>query len=79
MTSYSESICSMSEDNNNNNNFETYSLIWLDASVNSKDNIETQAMLRSFINCLQIFENLDQCEQYIQSVSSDDRIVFVVS
>ncbi|CAF1122140.1 unnamed protein product [Adineta steineri] len=65
----------MSEDNN----FETYSLIWLDASVNSKDSIETQAIFRSFINHLQIFEKLDQCEQYIQSVSLDDRIVFVVS
>ncbi|CAF0711848.1 unnamed protein product [Adineta steineri] len=69
----------MSEDNSSYCNFETYSLIWLDASINSGDNIETQAKFRSFINHLQIFENPDQCEQHIRSVLSQDRIVFVVS
>ena len=61
------------------NNFETYALIWLDASINSQENLEAQNKIRSFINYLQIFANLDQCEMYIRSVPSDDRIVFIVS
>jgi hypothetical protein len=62
-----------------NNNYKTYSIIWLDASINSQENNETQGKLRSFIDYLQIFENVDQCEKHIQSVSSGDRIIFVVS
>lgn len=61
-------------------NLETYSLVWLDASVNnSKENLDAQQRLRSLINHLKTFEQIDQCEQYIQSVSPQDRIVLVVS
>ncbi|CAF1332663.1 unnamed protein product [Rotaria sordida] len=61
-------------------NLETYSLIWLDASViDSKENIDAQQQLRSLINHLKVFEQVDECEQYIRSVSSQDRIVLVVS
>ena len=61
------------------NNFETYSLIWLDASINSEENIDAQKKFRSSINYLQTFEQVDQCENYIRSVSSQDRIVLVIS
>src|ERR1700722_4333463 len=62
------------------NNLETFSLVWLDASVNgSKENIEAQQRLRTSINHLKTFENSDQCEKYIRSVSKDDRIVLIVS
>jgi len=53
--------------------------LWLDTSVNSEKNVYVQQKLRSFIHHLQIFEKLDQCEQYIQSVSSQDRLVLIVS
>lgn len=63
-----------------NENLETYSLVWLDDTVKeSKENIDVQQQLRSVINRLKIFERVDQCEQYIRSVSSQDRIVLIVS
>jgi len=60
-------------------NYETYSLIWLDASINSAQNLAAQEKLRSFINYLRTFDKLDECEKYIRSISSDDRIVLIVS
>ncbi len=61
------------------NNFETYFLIWLDASINSEENRDAQEKFRSSIHYLQTFDKLDECEKYIRSVSSEDRIVFIVS
>jgi len=60
-------------------NFEIYSIIWLDASIDSEENLHAQEKLRSAINYLQTFDKLDECEKYIQSVSSEDRIVLIVS
>ncbi|CAF3522958.1 unnamed protein product [Rotaria sp. Silwood1] len=61
-------------------NLETFSLLWLDASVNdTQENIDAQHQLRTSINFLKIFEDADKCEQYIRSVPKDDRIVFIVS
>jgi hypothetical protein len=60
-------------------NFETYFLIWLDASINSEENRDAQEKFRSSIHYLQTFDKLDECEKYIRSVSSEDRIVFIVS
>lgn len=61
-------------------NLETYSLIWLDASVNdSHENIEAQKQLRTSINYLVTFEDDQECLQYIESASKDDRIIFIVS
>jgi hypothetical protein len=60
-------------------NFEIYSLIWLDASINSQENLRAQERFRLSINYLQTFDQLDQCENHIRSVSSQDRIVLVIS
>ena len=61
-------------------NLETYSLIWLDASVNSsQENVEAQQQLRTSINHLRIFEDDEQCENYIRSVPKEDRIVMIVN
>lgn len=60
-------------------NFETYSLIWLDASVNSEENLDVQEKFRSSINYLQTFDKLNECKKYILSVSSEDRIVLIIS
>jgi hypothetical protein len=62
------------------NDSETFSLIWLDATVNnSQENINAQHQLRKSINHLKTFTDSDQCERYIRSVSVDDQIVLVVS
>jgi hypothetical protein len=61
-------------------NLETFSLLWLDASVNkTKDNRYAQEELQTIFNQLKTFENPNQCEQYIKSMSLEDRIVLIVS
>ena len=61
-------------------NLETYSLIWLDTAVNtSQENILAQQQLRTSINYLLIFEDEDECEEYIRSTPKQDRIIFIVS
>jgi len=61
-------------------NLETFSLLWLDASVNdSQENIDAQQQLRTSINYLKTFEDGDKCEEYIRSVPKDDRIVLIIS
>ena len=62
------------------NNLETFSLVWLDASVNSsQQNVKAQQQLRTSINYLKTFEHVDKCEQYIRSVFKEDRIILIVS
>lgn len=61
-------------------NLETYFIIWLDATVNrSEENVEAQQQLRKSINYLTTFDDDNECEEYIRSVSKDDRIVLIVS
>lgn len=55
-------------------------LIWLDLSVNnSRENLDAQKRLRSLVNHLKTFEQIDQCEQYIQSTSPQDHLTLIVS
>jgi tetratricopeptide (TPR) repeat protein len=61
-------------------NLETYSLIWLDSSVNnSSENIQAQHILRTSINHLLTFEDDQLCLQHIDTLSDDDRVIFIVS
>ncbi|CAF0745127.1 unnamed protein product [Adineta ricciae] len=63
-----------------NLNYETYSLIWLDQSVNnSSENVQAQEQLRTLINHLVTFENEREFFQYIRSIDKYDRIVLIVS
>ena len=60
-------------------NLETFTLIWLDGSVNeSAENIEAQQRLRALINHLKTFQHTDECIQYIES-SGKDHFVLIVS
>jgi len=61
-------------------NLETYSLIWLDSSAGtSQDAIQAQQYLRTVINYVKLFQQSDECEEYILSVPKDDRIILIVS
>ncbi|CAF0950493.1 unnamed protein product [Rotaria sp. Silwood1] len=61
-------------------NLETFSLLWLDAEVNTKEeNRRAQKRLRSIINYLKIFQDQNECQQYIKSCSEQDRIVLISS
>ncbi|CAF4377461.1 unnamed protein product, partial [Adineta steineri] len=54
-------------------NLEDYILIWLDISSN------IQQSFRTLVNHCKIFEDINQCEKYIQSLPIDDRIILVVN
>lgn len=62
----------------NDINYETYSLVWLDAAIDSEENREAQRKLRLSINYLRTFDKLDECAKYIRSASSEDRIILIV-
>jgi len=50
-------------------NLETFSLLWLDANVHkTDDNIKSQRKLREAINFIQIFDQVDQCEENIRKI-----------
>ncbi|UJR32785.1 hypothetical protein I4U23_020247 [Adineta vaga] len=57
-------------------NYETYSLIWLDSHANNSPEIEEK--LRNIINYTKLFQTIDQCEQYIQTISQYDRIILII-
>ena len=63
-----------------NQNFETYSLLWLDAAVNnSQENLQAQKKLRTSINHVVAFADEQRCFEYIKSIPTYDRIVLIVS
>lgn len=62
-----------------NSNLELFSFIWLDSNLEIKDNRFLNEQLRSIINYVKKFEDIDECERYIQQTSSEDRLVMIVS
>ena len=64
----------------NDSSVETFSLIWLDATVNtSPENIKSQEILRESINQLTTFNTSDECMKEIQNRSANDRIILISS
>jgi hypothetical protein len=63
----------------NDKNLEIFSLIWLDENVNVKDTRDTEQKLRSIINHLKKFQDVKQCQQYIEQRSKKDRLILIVS
>lgn len=63
----------------NNTDLEVFTLIWLDATVNDVDNETTQTDLRKLSDQFKSFDNRDECELYLQSLSNDERVVLIVS
>lgn len=64
----------------NHGNLETFSLIWLDSTVNnSEENVRTQQCLRTIINHFVPFEDSKSCENYIRLTSNHDRLIIIVS
>lgn len=62
-----------------NTNLETFSLVWLSSSeIDTKIEIEAQQNLRSMINHLKICKEIDECKQYIESLSKDDRTIVII-
>jgi len=63
--------------NTDDNHIEIFCLIWLDASIN--ETRDTEQKLRSIINHLKKFQDVQQCQQYIEQRSKKDRLVLIVS
>ena len=56
---------------------ETFCLIWLDSNLNEGRN--TEQKLRLIINQLKKFQDLDECQDFIEKTSSKDRLIFIAN
>ncbi|CAF2202747.1 unnamed protein product [Rotaria magnacalcarata] len=63
----------------NDDHLEIFSIIWLDTNVHQNKNQHTKQKLRSIINHVKIFQDREECKQYIEQRSKDDRIVLIVN
>jgi hypothetical protein len=60
--------------------FEISITVWLDAEVNiNEENQKAQQQLLTIINNLKTFDNRNECEKYIRSISSQERLLLIVS
>ena len=60
------------------NNFDIYALVWLDSRIDADEHSHVQESLNKlFIDHFQIFNECDPCEKYIQSTSTDIRIILI--
>ena len=56
------------------------SVTWLDGNVNkTTKNLEIQHRLRTVVELLSIFENVNQCEQHIRQTPLLDRTILIIS
>jgi hypothetical protein len=60
-------------------NLETFSIFWLDASVNDKKNLAARKKLRSIINQLKTFDDAEEFMARIRRISKGDLTVLIVS
>ncbi|CAF3874260.1 unnamed protein product [Rotaria sp. Silwood1] len=58
---------------------EIFCIIWLDDNIQAKDNRDTEQKLRSIINRFKKFQDLEQCQKYIEQRSQNERVVMIVS
>ncbi|CAF3710063.1 unnamed protein product [Rotaria sp. Silwood1] len=58
---------------------ETFCLVWLDANTNVEDNRDTDQKLRSINNRLKKFQDVEQCQKYLEESLEHERFVMIVS
>ncbi|CAF2156103.1 unnamed protein product [Rotaria magnacalcarata] len=64
----------------NDENLEELSMIWLDSNIHkNEDCLEMLTTLRSVINYLKVFDNISECIAYINSITTETKILFIVS
>jgi len=62
------------------NDVEISITIWLDAEINKKvENQNAQQQLRTIVNRFKTFEDANECEKYIRSKSSKQRLLLIVN
>jgi protein gp37 len=70
---------SMAHLNIDDDDLETFSIFWLDGSVNNAENLAAQKKLRSIINQLKTFEDPEAFVGRIHRIAQGDRTVLIVS
>jgi hypothetical protein len=65
--------------NTDDKHLEIFSLIWLDMNAKVKETRDTEQKLRFIINHLKKFQDIEQCQQYIEERSQKDRLVLIVN
>ncbi|CAM4986308.1 unnamed protein product [Rotaria socialis] len=64
----------------NDENFEELSIIWLDSDIFKTDDcLGMMSALRFIINDLHTFDDITECKNYISSIRTDEKILFIVS
>jgi hypothetical protein len=59
---------------------ETFSVFWINGKVNKDEKSQyTHRKLRAIINHLKIFEDVDECQRYIETMAKEDRFVLIVN
>ncbi|CAF4492407.1 unnamed protein product [Rotaria sp. Silwood2] len=67
------------QENTKNQHLDIFSLIWLDVSTTLEDNRNAEQRLRSIIHCLMKFQDVKQCQEYIEKQSQKARLIMIVS
>ncbi|CAF1087930.1 unnamed protein product [Didymodactylos carnosus] len=63
---------------NDTDNIETFTIVWLDANVNTtEDNTETYHALRTIVNYIRTYDAVQPCEEYVTRVSRASLILIV--
>lgn len=58
---------------------ELFRLIWLNAKMNLKEARGAEQALRSIVNHIEKFQDIERFQEYIQQTSHKDRLVLIVS
>lgn len=63
-----------------NENLEIFSIIWLENRLNRSNKfISLQKQLRTIINFFKIFQNENDCEEYIKQISKTEYIILIIN
>jgi response regulator RpfG family c-di-GMP phosphodiesterase len=68
-----------SSKNDNDDNLEIFSIIWLDSNDDIDEIQNTEQKLRAIINHFKRFQDAKECQQYIEQKPKHDRLVLIVS
>ncbi|CAM4777659.1 unnamed protein product [Rotaria magnacalcarata] len=79
MSTASSTQVNCSVNDKDDESLEIFSIIWLDKDVRVRVNQDIQQKLRCIINQLKIFDDVEECKQYIEHRSKYDRLVLIVS
>ncbi|UJR19896.1 hypothetical protein I4U23_023029 [Adineta vaga] len=67
------------DEKSNDKQVELFCLIWLDSNPNADETLNAEQKLRSIINSVKKFQDVKQCQKYIEECSHKDRLILIVS